>query len=103
MVVIEGRFDVKLHSEALFAQLMKHNGFTVRSLAEAATRELRRMKSDVKEVKRGTVGNLRSGYRNTCSPDAALALAKCLDVPVEALFAGKVSNVQREARRNMAA
>lgn len=97
MVVTEGRFDVKLHSEALFAQLMEHNGFTVRSLADEATRELRKMRSP-EVVKRGTVGNLRSGYRNTCKPEVARALAKCLNVPVEALFAGEVSNVQREVR-----
>lgn len=102
MVVIEGRFDVKLHSEELFAQLMEHNGFTVRSLADAATAELRKSRSR-EVVKRGTVGNLRSGYRNTCRPEVAKVLAKCLGMPVEALFAGKVSNVQREARRNIAA
>lgn len=97
MVVIEGRFDVKLHSDALFAQLMEHNGFTVRSLAEEATRQLRKSRS--KEiVKRGTVGNLRSGYRNTCKPEVARVLAKCLGVPVEALFSGRVSKVQREVR-----
>lgn len=88
---------MKLHSEALFAQLMEHNGFTVRSLAEEATRELRKSRSR-EVVKRGTVGNLRSGYRNTCKPEVAKALAKCLNVPVEALFSGKVSNVRREVR-----
>lgn len=102
MVVIEGRFDVKLHSDVMFAQLMEHNGFTVRGLADAATAELRKSRSK-EVVKRGTVGNLRSGYRDTCKPQVAKALAKCLNVPVEALFSGKVSNVQREVRRNQAA
>ncbi|KZE19124.1 hypothetical protein [Brevibacterium casei] len=95
MVVIEGRFDVKLLSAELFAQLMEHNGFTVRSLADAATIQLRKARSRA-VCKRGTVGNLRSGYRDTCRPEVAKALAKCLNVPVEALFATKVSNVQRE-------
>lgn len=97
MVVIEGRFDVKLRSADLFAQLMEHNGYTVRGLADAATAELRKSKPRL-ECKRGTVGNLRSGYRDTCRPEVAKALAKCLNMPVEALFAGKVSNVQREIR-----
>lgn len=95
MIAIEGRHDVKLHSHDLFAQLMAHNGYTVRSLSEAATRELRRKRIAI-ECKRGTVGNLRSGYRDTCKPEIAAALAKCLNVPVSALFASKVSNVQRE-------
>lgn len=98
MIAVEGRHDVKLHSPELLAQLMEHNGFTVRSLAEAATRDLRRRRAGV-EVKRGTVGNLRSGYRSTCSPAIAKALASCLNVPVGALFASKVSNVHRETER----
>lgn len=102
MVVIEGRFDVKIHSSALFAQLMEHNGFTVRSLADAAAIELRKSRSRV-VCKRGTVGNLRSGYRDTCRPEVARALAKCLNVPVEALFSSKVSNVQREVGQKSAA
>lgn len=102
MVVIEGRFDVKLRSEELFAQLMEHNGFTVRGLADAATAELRKSRSR-EVVKRGTVGNLRSGYRDTCKPEVAKALAKCLGMPVTALFDSKVSNVQREVGRSLAA
>lgn len=102
MVVIEGRFDVKIHSAALLAQLMEHNGFTVRGLADAASAELRKSRSRA-VCKRGTVGNLRSGYRDTCRPEVARALAKCLNVPVEALFASRVSNVQREIVRKQAA
>lgn len=102
MVVIEGRFDVKLRSEDLFAQLMEHNGFTVRGLADAATAELRKSRSK-EVVKRGTVGNLRSGYRSTCKPEVAKALAKCLGMPVAALFDNKVSNVQREVGQQRAA
>lgn len=101
MIAIEGRLDVKLHDHGLFAQLMAHNGFTVRSLSDAATRELRR-KRIAMECKRGTVGNLRSGYRDTCKPEIAAALAACLNVPMSALFASKVSSVQREVGRTAA-
>lgn len=98
MIVIEGRHDVKLISDQLLAQLMEHNGYTVRSLAEDATNQLRKARVNL-VCKRGTIGNLRSGYRSTCRPEIAKAIAKCLDVPVSALFANRVSNVQRESHR----
>lgn len=95
MIVIEGRHDVKLLSHVMFAQLMEHNGYSVRGLADDATRVLRKRREKI-TCGRGTVGNLRSGYRMTCSPKVAEALAECLNVPVAALFSSKVSNVQRE-------
>lgn len=98
MIAIEGRHDVKLHSPELLAQLMEHNGFSVRSLADAATRDMRKRRI-AGECKRGTVGNLRSGYRSTCSPEVAKALASCLGIPVAALFSSKVSKVYREVAR----
>ena len=101
VVITESRHDVKLLSSDMLAQLMEHNGYTVRSLAEAATRELRKARYGM-VCGRGTVGNLRSGYRNTCNPKTAWAIAKCLNVPVGALFQTRVSNVQRETHRTAA-
>lgn len=101
MVTTEARHDVKLHSFQMFAQLMEHNGYSVRSLVEDVNRRLR--KSHVQMTcKRGTIGNLRSGYRDTCKPEIAKAIAECLDVPVKALFDSRVSNVQREVQRKAA-
>lgn len=97
MIVQEGRHDVKLLSADMLVQLMEHNGFTVRSLAEAATAQLRKDRANI-VCKRGTIGNLRSGYRDTCNPKVAKAIAKCLNVPVTALFVNRVSKVQRETR-----
>lgn len=102
MIVIEGRHDVKLLSHVMFAQLMEHNGYSVRTLADDATRALRKKRVQM-TCKRGTVGNLRSGYRMTCNPKVAEALAECLNVPVGALFSSLVSNVQREIGRRGAA
>ena len=97
MVITDSRHDVKLLSPELFVQLMEHNGYTVRSLAEAATAELRKARAGI-VCGRGTVGNLRSGYRSSCNPKTAWAIAKCLNVPVGALFQSRVSSVQRETR-----
>lgn len=102
MVTTEARHDVRLKSGELLAQLMQHNGYTVRSLAEDATRRLRKDKLSTK-CGRGTVGNLRSGYRTACNEDVARAIAQCLNLPVSALFDSKVSNVQREVQRPLAA
>lgn len=43
-------------------------------------------------VSRGFVSHLRAGRRNTCSPRVAVEIARCLDVPLEALFLPSISS-----------
>lgn len=104
MVCTEGRLEVKLNSHDLFATLMQHNGYTVRSLAEAVEKDLRktykrRLRNDPTapaECSKSTIGNLRSGYRNSVHPDTAAAIADRLEMPMEALFSRRVSTVYRD-------
>ena len=86
MIVIEGRFGVKLISAEALAQYMKHRDFTVRTLAARVG------------VSPATIGHLRSGKRNTCHPDTAKRIEKALDAPTGSLFIANVSHVAREVR-----
>lgn len=92
MIVIEGRFGVKLISAAALAQYMNHRDHTVRTLAAEVSR-IRR-----ERVSPATIGHLRSGKRNTCHPDTARAIEKALDAPPGSLFVPKASSVSREER-----
>lgn len=87
MIVIEGRFEVKLISSVALAQFMKHRGHTVRSLAAAVG------------CSRSLIGHLRSGERDTCHPDTAKKIERALDAPVGSLFVANVSHVAREVGR----
>ena len=84
MIVIEGRFGVKLISADALAQYMKHRDHTVRTLAARVG------------VSPATIGHLRSGKRKTCRPQTAKAIEKALDAPSGSLFVGEVSHVARE-------
>lgn len=84
MVIIEGRFDVRLISSTALAQYMTFRGHSVRSLAIAA------------KCNRSTVGHLRSGKRKTCSPKAARRIEEALQAPPGSLFVAEVSRVSRE-------
>lgn len=99
MITIEGRVDMQLTSSVILAQLMDHNGYSVRQMSEAVDKVLRKKRKSTR-CGRGTIGNLRSGYRNTCKPEIAEAICEILNIPLSALFITKVSNVQREVRPN---
>lgn len=87
MVVIEGRFDVKLISAQAFADYMKFRDLSVRSLAERVG------------CSHSVIGHLRSGERDTCKPETAKRIEKALNAPPGSLFIGKVSRVSREVGR----
>jgi len=87
MIIIEGRFDVKLISAQAFADYMEFRGLTVRSLAYRVG------------CSRSVIGHLRSGERDTCKPTTAKAIEKALNAPPGSLFVGKVSRVSREVGR----
>lgn len=99
MVVTVGRVDMQLTSSAILGQLMDHNGYSVRGLSDAVNKVLRKKKKKI-ECGRGTIGNLRSGYRSNCNPEIAEAICELLNIPLSALFVTKVSNVQREVRNH---
>ena len=108
MIATEISETVKLKDSETLAALMERHGYSVRSLAEEASRELRKKRirnrsGNYKSIGHGTVGNLRSGYRNTCDPDAAKVIAELLDQPFRVLFTVKLSNVKREVGRKQAA
>lgn len=101
----------QLLSADMLARLMKLHGWTVRDMAEEVSLRLRRthkqrLKRDAhapKECKRGTIGNLRSGYRKSCHPDVAEVISEVLKLPTDGLFTTKVSTVHREVQRKAAA
>lgn len=106
MVVTRHREDAKLTSNELLKSYMRRGEWTVRTLADEVDYRLRRtykkrMKHDESAPSgcgRGTIGNLRSGYRSQVHPDTADAIADIFDIPTEGLFVIKVSMVQREVR-----
>jgi len=97
MITTVDRLDVKITSHIIFAQLMKHNGYSVRTLSEEVDRTLRKNHSH-QTCGRGTIGNLRSGYRDTCNEETAKIIADLLGLPVAALFTPHISKVQTEVR-----
>lgn len=102
MIRIERRLDMDLTDHKLMAQLMKINGYTVRSLADDVNVELRKKKAGY-TIKHATIGHLRSGFRSYCKPETAEVVAQLLRIPTTTLFLAKVSDVQRETQRTPAA
>lgn len=89
------RLDIKLSNAELFAQIMKANGYTVRTLTDAVQYALIRKHSKAK-ISKSTIGHLRSGARNSVNHDVALAIAELFKLPPNALFTPKVVKVTRE-------
>jgi ribosomal protein L18 len=89
------RLDIKLSNAELFAQIMKANGYTVRTLAESVQHILIR-KHSAARISKSTIGHLRSGARNTVNSDVALAIAELFNLPANALFTPKVITVTRD-------
>jgi hypothetical protein len=97
VVVVERKFWVKLIDRGTLLRYMDFRGFTVRSLAEAVDREVK--KHDKKTVStKSAIGHLRSGERSTVQPWTARAIEKCLECPPGSLFVAEVSHVSRPQR-----
>lgn len=89
------RLEIKLSNAEMFAQLMKANEYTVRTLTEAVQLVLIRKHSKAR-ISKSTIGHLRSGARNTVNHDVALAIAELFNLPANALFTPKVITVTRD-------
>ncbi|MDQ0241246.1 hypothetical protein [Arthrobacter bambusae] len=89
------RLEIKLTNAEMFAQLMKANEYTVRTLAEAVKHELIKKHSKA-TISSATIGHLRSGKRNTVNHDVAHAIAKLFKLPHDALFTAKPITVTRD-------
>lgn len=87
MIRTEVRLDVKLISADAFLRYMLFRGETVRSLALKVG------------CSHQTIGHLRSGKRDTCSPTTARLIEKHLNAPPGSLFVPRLSSVQRETGR----
>lgn len=81
------RIDVRLISAEALRQYMAFRGLSIQKVASLVG------------VSKSTIGHLHSGARNTCRLETARGIARVLDVPVQALFAPKMSTVYRDARR----
>lgn len=81
---MNGGPDLRLVDHLSLARYMSYRGFSVRTLADRTG------------VHRSTIGHLRSGKRATCSPQAAKAICRVLDLPVDMLFVDR--NALRLAR-----
>lgn len=82
----KGGLDLRVIDHRALASYMTYKGFTVRTLAFRTG------------VNRSTIGHLRSGKRTTCSPEAAIAICKVLDVPTQIIFSDRsVERVSRNA------
>lgn len=64
---------------------MDQRGKSLNDLARATTKT------------RGFISHLRAGRRTTCTPKVAVEIARCLDVPLEALFLPSLSTDARQA------
>lgn len=78
---------MQLISRKVLVDYMRHRRMTVRALAKEA------------RVSTATVGHLRSGKRDTCSPETAHRIEEALNAPPGSLFAAKLSRVSRETLR----
>lgn len=92
-----GKLDIRLTNAELFAQLLEHNGYSVRSFTDAVENKLIRKRSKA-TISKSTIGHLRSGARKTCNKDVAAAAAELLGLPVTALFQSSITTVTRPAR-----
>lgn len=97
MITTEERMDVQITNHVILAQLMEHHGYSVRTLSDAVDLTLRKRHMHT-TCGRGTIGNLRSGYRKTCSAEVAKIVAELLGLPVAALFINHVSKVSVDVR-----
>jgi DNA-binding XRE family transcriptional regulator len=70
---------MRLISPDVLRTWMGHTGKSLTDLANAAA------------VSRGFISHLTAGRKNTCKPSTAVAIARCLDVPLEALFVPSIS------------
>lgn len=95
MRITTERLDIKLTNAEIFAQLMRANGFTVRTLTEAVQITLIKKRSDAK-ISKSTIGHLRSGARKTVSHDVAEAIAELFGMPTAAIFTPKVITVTKQ-------
>lgn len=99
-MVTEGKFWVKLIDRGTLVRYMDFRGFTVRTLAEAVDREVK--KHDRMTISsRAAIGHLRSdgkASRSTVQPWTARAIEKCLECPPGSLFVAEVSRVSRPQR-----
>lgn len=97
MIIKEVRLDMEVIAATALASYMTHRGYSVRSLADAADREVRKKHPHL-SVTRSTIGHLRnpkSGRRNV-KPEVGRAIEKVLGAPPNSLFVDKLSSVQRE-------
>lgn len=91
----ERRTDVFLKDPNILQVFMELHHYSVRNLADAVERELR--KKDKKATcSPASIGHLRSGARTYVNTDRARAISKILAAPEATLFSAKVSNVVRE-------
>jgi hypothetical protein len=93
------RLDIKLTNSELFAQLLEHNGYSVRAFTTAIENKLIRKRSKA-TISKSTIGHLRSGARKSCNKDVAAAAAELLGLPVTALFQSSIEQVTRTVRTN---
>ena len=91
----EARTDLYLKDPNVLQAFMDLNHYSVRSLADAVAKELRK-KDKRATCSSASIGHLRSGQRSYVSPDRARAISKLLTAPEATLFLAKVSTVARE-------
>jgi hypothetical protein len=94
------RIDVRLKDAALLQGFMALHRYSVRNLADAVEREIRK-KDKTATCSPATIGHLRSGARKTVKPAVAKAICDILQAPEASLFSIKVSSVQRETMRTV--
>lgn len=91
------KLSIKLTNSELFAQLLEHNGYSVRTFTDAIENKLIRKRSKA-TISKSTIGHLRSGVRKSCNKDVAAAAAELLGLPVTALFQPSIEPVTRTTR-----
>ena len=89
-------FDVRLRSPRALRDAMTYRRYSIRSLAEAVTRDLVRQKA--RGASRSLIGHLLTGEQKTARPEVARSIEEILDVPAGSLFETRVSNLSREVR-----
>lgn len=75
---------MELVDRAALRRMRKFRGYTMRTLAERVG------------CSHSTIGHLESGVMTRVREDYAKAIARHLDLPVEALFVVKTSTVKRD-------
>lgn len=90
-------FETRVRSPRALRDAMRYRRHSLTTLAQEATRELRRQKE--RGVHRSTLGHLLTGYQKTVRPEVARTIEEILDVPAGSLFETRVSNLSRETAR----